>query len=182
MVDLWNTEDAMTDDSKKTDWSRVDRTVSSRDLPAVVPVAGEALTPSAPEAVGGVVQRFKEGKIKREATIQKLQAMAAAQFDVLSHQLREASKVKKAEATVTAERFLKEIDLQFQEVAQQLGVRNEAIRRETLKTLSDETARDLQEIQNKDWPDFMVDTTVEAIKTRWNKFVADLMKDLGDDE
>ena len=172
----------MTDDLKKADWSRVDRSAPGRNLPEVSPTGPEVLAPAPSQTVGGVLQRFKEGKILRNTAIQELEKITTARLDVLTHQLQEAAKVKKTEATVTADRFLKELDLQFQEVVQELGIRNEAIRRETLKKLSDETARDLQEIMNKDWPDFMKNEIIDAIKSRWRQFLGNLMKDVSGDE
>ena len=74
------------------------------------------------------------------------------------------------------------LDLQFQEVVQALGLRNEAIRRDTLKKLNDETARDLKEIMNRDWPDFMKNETINAITRRWDQFLKNLMKDVSRDE
>lgn len=172
----------MIDDLKKTDWSRVDRSGSGRNLPEVIPTDPEALAPAPSQTVGGVLQRLKEGKIVRQAALQELEVITTARLNVLTHQLQEAAKVKKTEATVTADRFLKELDLQFQEVVQALGIRNEAIRRETMKKLNDETARDLEEIINKDWPDFMKNETIDAINRRWHQFLGNLMKDVSGDE
>ena len=172
----------MIDDPKKTDWSRVDHSAPDRNLPEVIPTGPEVLAPAPSQTVGGVLQRLKEGKIVRKAALHELEVIATARLDVLTHQLQEAAKVKKTEATVTADRFLKELDLQFQEVVQALGIRNEAIRRETLKKLSDETSRDLKEIVNKDWPDFMKNETIDAINHRWRQFLRNLMKDVSGDE
>ena len=172
----------MIDDLKKTDWSRVDRSGSGRNLPAVIPTDPGALAPAPSQTVGGVLQRLKEGKIVRQAAVQELEVITTARLNVLTHQLQEAAKVKKTEATVTADRFLKELDLQFQEVVQALGIRNEAIRRETIKKLNNETARDLEEIINKDWPDFMKNETIKAINRRWYQFLGNLMKDASRDE
>ena len=172
----------MTDNPKETDWSRVDRSGPGRNLPEVIPTGPEVLAPAPSQTVGGVLQRLKEGKIVRKAAVQELEVITTARLDVLTHQLQEAAKVKKTEATVTTDRFLKELDLQFQEVVQALGIRNEAIRRDTLKKLNDETARDLKEIMNKDWPDFMKTETIDAINCRWRQFLMNLMKDVSGDE
>ena len=172
----------MTDDPKKTDWSRVDRSGPVRNLPEVIPTDPEVLAPAPSQTVGGVLQRLKEGKIVRKAAVQELEAITTARLDVLTHQLQEATKVKKIEATVTADRFLKELDLQFQEVVQGLGIRNEAIRRETMKKLNDDTTRDLKEIMNKDWPDSIKNETIDAITYRWRQFLRNLMKDVSGDE
>ena len=99
----------MTDDLKKTDWSRVGRSGPGRNLPKVIPTDLEVLAPAPSQTVGSVLQRLKEGKIVRKAAVQELEVITTARLDVLTHQLQEAAKVKKTEATVTADRFLKEL-------------------------------------------------------------------------
>jgi len=100
----------MTDDRKKTDWSSVKDTSQDGKLPEIIPAGRELVDQTKSKTVGGVLQRLKEGQIKKTAAIQELQLMTAAQMDVLAHQLQEAGKVKKTEATVTAVIFFKEHD------------------------------------------------------------------------
>ena len=168
----------MTDDPKKTDWSPVEHHDPTRNLPEVVSTGPEGLTPAPSVAFGSVLQNLKIGRIERKAAVKELEVITAGQIDVLIHQVKEAAKVKKTEATVTADKFLKELDLQFQEVVQALGLKNEAIRVDTLKKLGDRTAQDMKEVMNKDWPESMKDDVLLAIKVRWKGFVEDLMKDV----
>lgn len=172
----------MTDDSKKTDWTLVEGTGPTRNLPELIPPGRETPPPPTSKSVGGVLQQLKEGQIKRKAAIHELDAIMSTQLDVLTHQLLEASKVKKAEATVTSDKLLKELDLQFQEVVQALGLRNEGIRRETMIKLNDQTASDLRAIMDKDWPESMKEDTIEAIKARRTRFMHNLAKDVVDDD
>ena len=74
----------MTDDLKKTDWSRVDRSGPGRNLPEVIPTDPEVLAPTPSQTVGGVLQRLKEGKIVRKAALQELEAITTARLDVLT--------------------------------------------------------------------------------------------------
>ena len=171
----------MSDDLKKTDWSRVDDVATGRKLPDLVPAGDGALAVRQSEGEKGIVQQLREGKIKRRAAIEALEKVASAHLEVLSHQLTEAARVKKTEATVLADQLLKGLDLQFQEVLSELGLRNEAIRSATLKKLNDQTARELAEFANKDWPDFMRDESIKLVKERWGRFLNRLRQDVDEE-
>ena len=168
----------MSDDPKNTDWSRVDDVATGRKLPDLVPAGPGALTVRQSEGHKGIVQQIREGKIKRRAAIQALEKIASAHLEVLSHQLHEVARVKKTEATVLADQLLKGLDLQSQEVLSELGLRNEKIRRTTLKKLNDETAKELREFANKDWPDFMREASITLVTDRWSRFLSRLSQDV----
>lgn len=169
----------MSDDPKKTDWSRVTDAAAGKTLPELVPTGpGAVAVRQAAAETTGIVQQLKEGKIRRRAAVEALQKTAEVQLDVLSHQLQEAARVKKTEATVLAEQLLKGLDLQFQQVLSELGLRNEAIRAATLKKLNDQTAKELKEFTNKDWPDFMREASIKLVTERWQKFIHRLSQDV----
>ena len=70
----------MTDDLKKTDWSRVGRSGPGRNLPEVIPTDPEVLAPAPSQTVGSVLQRLKEGKIVRKAAVQELEVIHDCQI------------------------------------------------------------------------------------------------------
>lgn len=168
----------MPDDPQKTDWSRVNDVATGRNMSDLVPAGPGALAVRQSANDKGVVQKLREGKIKRRAAVQALERAATVQLEVLSHQLHEAARVKKTEATVLAEQLLKGLDLQFQEVLSELGLRNEGIRLATLKKLNDETAKELKEFANKDWPDFMREASIALVTERWRRFLNRLSQDV----
>ena len=169
----------MADDRKNTDLTTVGIPDSTRNPSSLIPAGRQAALPQA-ESVTGIVQQLKEKRIKRRAAVKALEIATSAQLEVITRQVHEASRVKKTEATVVADQMLKELDLQFQKVLGELGVRNEAIRRATLAKINDETARDLREFANKDWPDFMREAAEELVKERWQRFVNRLLQDVED--
>ena len=166
------------DDHQKTDWTAVDALATTRAPRDLARAGSHDVIVSEPEGVTGIVQRLKERRIKRHAAVKALETATSAQLEVIAHQVQEAARVKKAEATVLADQLLKDLDLQFQQVLSELGVRNEAIRRATLTKLNDETARDLREFANKDWPDFMRQASIEMVTKRWQRFISRLGQDI----
>lgn len=77
-----------------------------------------------------------------------------------------------------AREFLAKLDADYQLVLQGIGVANEGARQETLKRLGDQTALSLKEVNEADWPDFMVSETVKVITTRYLNFLEEIKKDL----
>jgi hypothetical protein len=167
---------------ERSDWSKIDamtRKDSVQDAELVISPSAAAPMATA-QTIHGVIAKFKANSLERRAALEEIQLATRARLDVFGHQLQEAAKTKKAEATMIAKQFLAQIDADYQHVLHEIGVRNEGARRETLKKIGDETSRDLDEIQNKNWPDFMIKATIELIMKRYTKFLARLDEDLED--
>ena len=169
----------MDDAPKKRDWSTVNQMLDKREpLPvhADTSVVPDVTTPKA-DAVQGLVQQMKAGAVQRRAALDQMKALTKSQLEVFTHQLQNAARVKKVESTVLTEQFLQKLDHDYNEILSQLRLRNEAFRRDTLKKLGDETAKDLEEIATKDWPDWMIKKSLEMVETRYNKFLDKLFED-----
>jgi hypothetical protein len=108
-----------------------------------------------------------------------LEVWYRARLEVARHRLSEVARVRKAEATLLAEQFLHGINSQHLEYLTSLGLRNEEVRTRAFIQLSDQTAAALREIQSRDWPQPMLDRTVEAILDRHEKFFRKVAEELG---
>ena len=173
----------MTDKIQKTDWSKVDSLANPNSATATTNALGQPIVPDAPMAhdsqdIKGVIAEYKAGKIKKKAALDAYEKISKAQLTLLEHQLGEAVKSKKAEATMIAKEFLAKLDADYQLVLQGIGVANEKARQETLLHLGNQTSRSLKEVQEADWPQFMVLETVKVITARYKKFLDQIQQDL----
>lgn len=170
----------MAQDPEKTDWSKVNALTRPDNSNELVSQSSIPQSPT-PESMQGVITRLRANGIQRKAALEAMKAATSARLEVFNHQLQEAVKTKKAEATMLTDQVLADLDGQYQAFLSEIGVRNEAVRNDTLKKLGDETARSLKEIQGKDWPDFMITETIKVITDRYNKFLDRLRGELTDE-
>lgn len=187
-------------EEKKTDWSVADRLFkkdSGAQKPSsssalservdLTPARSESATPAPavqvemPSADGarGVLARYKANKLKRSAALEALEKTYAGQLDVLEHRIIEATRVKKAETHVQAEEYLKELDAQNLEVLAEIGLRNRETRERALIELTERTSATIAEVQEKNWPQALIEDTIEQLFALRRRLIREIMEELG---
>jgi hypothetical protein len=185
----------MADENKQTDWSIVNNAIQKRQSETSLP-----LNPNRPLEVpnqlrdnrgvaspeggvvkpDGVIANFQLQKVSRKAAVEHLKTWYAAQLDVARHHLAEVARVRKAESTVLADQFLRGLNAQNLAYLTQLGLTNERTRVEGVMALNDHTSKALKEIETRDWPPALRGRAMGAILERNEKFMGQLMNELGD--
>lgn len=173
-------------DEHKTDWSKVEVSLQRREaselpLDPAKPMQAPALTtPTAELAKAeGFITKFKANKIERQAALQFLDEWYKKQLEVGKHSLMEAAKVRKAEISVIASQFLENLNSRHLAFLMDLGLRNEDSRNKAFLALNEQTAGMLRQIQDADWPEFMVEKTISGVTERYGAFFGRIMNDLG---
>lgn len=176
----------MADAKDKTDWSTVGGILSKKETSqAVVTKAVQVLETqqNLPEPPGfkpeGVIAQYKANKLQKKAALEAVEVWYAGQLEMARHAVTEAVRVRKAEASKVAEQLLMALDAEHLEYLASLGLRNVATRNQTLKELGDQTSQTMREIQERDWPPFMIEETLTGIIDMHRKFFARIMEDLG---
>src|SRR5262245_61711215 len=186
-------------DPNKTDWSRVDARIKTKqelspvpkqvsspltrgeielDDPTAVP---ESIALSVPETESsrGILHQWKLSKIDKKTALEAVQARYDAQLDTLRYQLRQAVNVSNARADRIADEFLKKLDAEHMEVLTSLGLRNASSRADALIKAREIIAIKLSEIQSKNWPQALVDRTIDDILELERRVCAEMMRELG---
>lgn len=173
----------------KTDWSRVSNSIAKTPEKAAEVVAraqrsAEAFETNAiqvPElsAPSGILSQFKANLIKRRSAMAALQTHYDSQLDVLSHTLARAGQVEKSRADVVAEEYLKELDAKHLEVLAELGMRNKETRERALIALTDQTVIKVREVMSKDWPEELIQETLQELFTLRKRVIAEILRELG---
>ena len=179
----------MPDKPEKEEWEQVNRALEKKRMDQDLPVGSgpAAATPpglsSSPDAMGrpdGLIANFQAGKVQRAAVIEHLRTWYAAQLGVTKHRLAEAARVRNAEATLIAEQFLRALDQQHLEYLTTLGLRNLEVRQKALIQVGDQTTNILRDMQNRSWPQQLIDKTIQGIVELHERFFAKTMKELGE--
>jgi hypothetical protein len=179
----------MANSDRKTDWSGVNQAIQKRASDTTLPLHPDrplevpASIQPPPEPVAkpdGVVTQYKANKITRRAALEHLEVWYKAQLEVARHRLTEVARVRKAEATQLAEQFLHSINSQHLQFLAELGLRNEDARNRAFLALGDQTSNALREIQERDWPPQMIESTIQAVMDRYSRFFAKLSHELGE--
>jgi len=102
-------------DDERTDWDRTNKALARQKGEKVLPVQSDTVGPPAPipgetAPPVGLIAKIRSGGIKRNAALATLKEWHEGQLEVARHQIAEAVKVKKAEATGIAEQILSRID------------------------------------------------------------------------
>lgn len=188
-------------DDQKTDWtlaesvlnsdsaqsavsSEIARSLKTAELvPATDVGLPAALNLSVPaeETSRGILMKFRERKISRKAALKALEASYNSQLDALNHSLVKAVQVQKTRADVVADEYLKELDARHMAVMDELGLRNIETRAQTLLKLTDQTVAKVKEVQERDWPQPMIEETVNELFKLRKRFIAEMMKEAGGD-
>jgi hypothetical protein len=160
--------------------------VMDQDARSALPFKQDALQsppamPTAPDQFGkpeGIIASYKAAKVQREATLDYLRTWYREQLEVTKHRLAEAARVRKTEATVIAEQFLRELDQRHLEYLSDLGLRNVATRQDALAKLTDQTSGKLRELQERDWPPELQEQTIKGILDLHKRFFDRLMEEI----
>lgn len=182
---------------KKSNWDAVDAISRANDVPGPVerlpassdahPVADVAV-PSArqldsmPDALvaGGFRTRIAAGALSRKAALQELHATYEARLEYLNKKLDTAVQVGKAQLEVQANEYLRELEAKHLEALAEIGIRNEDARARALIKLNDHTVERIREVQNRDWPDVMIQDTIKQILSRQSQTARKIMAELGE--
>ena len=186
-------------DDQKTDWTLAESVLNSDSAQSAVsseiarsmktaelvpttdvglPVALNLSVP-AEETSRGILMKFRERKISRKAALKALEASYNSQLDALNHSLVKAVQIQKTRADVVADEYLKELDARHMAVMDELGLRNIETRAQTLLKLTDQTVAKVKEVQGKDWPQPMIEETVNELFKLRKRFIAEMMKEAG---
>jgi hypothetical protein len=138
-----------------------------------------AVMPPASDQQLGILGQWRANKLGRKAAMESIQLHYTSQLDALAHQLAKAAQVRKAQADVMAEEFLKELDTQHLAVLTEFGLRNKETRERALIELTDATASKLREVQEKDWPEELIRDTIMQLFSLRKRVVSEMMKELG---
>jgi hypothetical protein len=172
----------------RTDWGGIQDSLTRQAMDAAIPAGRERHVPvptgiTAPvdgsDRPDGIIAQYRAKQVSRKAATEYLEVWYRAQLEVARHRLSEIARVRKAEATLFAEQFLHGINSQHLEYLTSLGLRNEVVRSRAFIQLSEQTAAALREIQGRDWPQQMVDRTIQAVLERYEAFFRKLTAELG---
>ncbi len=105
--------------------------------------------------------------------------MDSAQLDATKHQLSEVARVRKAQATVIAEQFIRALDQRHLEYLTSLGLRNLEVRQRALIEVGDQTTAMLRELETRDWPQHLIDKTIQSVVELHARFFEKIMAELG---
>jgi len=180
------------DDPDKPDWSRVDkaikdktaieRTSQSKDLLSTQPPSEQSdILTQRITVPNTILAQYKAGKLQKKVALQALEENYTAQLEVLKHQLKQASLVRRTQIDVLAEEFLKDLDSRHLAVLNEIGLRNMDTRLNALMELTDQTTQKLREVLAKNWPQSLIDETIQNIDVLRKRMVHDIMKELDAD-
>lgn len=162
--------------ANKTDWSKVDAVIKSRDTSDLDKVYSDSQEvvpksdlPSAMFTPEGILANFKKKQIERKVGIQLLRTFYEQQLDVVENQLKQGAHLKNKETLVEARKFLYELDRRQVEYFADFGLKNNDLRNQTMLKLGDQTSQVLKDLQEKDYP--------EEIRTEITKGVMKLHRD-----
>lgn len=178
------------------DWSRVERLnnpkkASPRDSRAMVPASSPPSLPPAvaPPTQGSIalpveqprdfISKLKANAKNRRAMMEALDAHYASQLDGLRAQLSAGLRVHKSKLDLQAEEYLKSLDAQHLEVLGQLGIRNADTRWKAIMELNEMAVAKIKEVQDKQWPESLIDETIGQILAVKNRVAAEVMREFG---
>lgn len=94
-------------------------------------------------------------------------------------QLSAGLRVHKSKLDLQAEEYLKSLDAQHLEVLGQLGIRNAVTRWKAIMELNDMAVAKIKEVQEKQWPESLIDETIGQILAVKNRVAAEVMREFG---
>ena len=181
----------------KKDWSRVESVLNEKapkPVPAELVPSGDAATlpleksdvptplvvPRPDLMAGqGIIARLKANQVGRKAALEQLQVQYNGQLEILKESISQAVKVHKTRVGVAAEEYLRTLDSKHLELLTQLGMRNAATRWKAVTDLTDMAVAKISEVEGKDWPQRLIDDTIEKIFALRERVATEIMKELG---
>lgn len=179
----------MSETDGRTDWSKVNVAIQRHAQDQVMPLSASPTLPApgAPDdgskalaKPDGVIQSYKMKKVAKKAAVEHLEAWYATGLEVARHHMAEVARVKKAESTMVADQFLRNLNAQHLEYLTTLGLQNEGVRSRAVIALNDQTSATLKEIQTRDWPEPLITSAINGILDRQRRFMERLVNELGD--
>ena len=159
---------------KKNNWEIAERLISkTNNTPQQV--ANRSLMDRAKsdrymESPKGAISKFKSDRIRTRAELEFDEEWFKAQLEVSKHQLKKAVELKVKETDAEVERLLTEVSRQHLKYLTELGLKNSEEREEALERLGEQTAKRIKSIQSKDWPDFLVEQTLNGVTEIYQRF------------
>jgi hypothetical protein len=136
---------------------------------------------SAVQKPDSAIAKFKANQIEKKAALRNVEVWYKGQIEAAEHAVKEAVRVRKAEATKVAERLLMDINEEHFRYLTSLGLRSEATRRRAMLELGDQTSQTLNEIESRDWPPQLIEQAMHGVMGRQTRFFQKLMEDLGEE-
>ncbi|MGH8012983.1 MAG: hypothetical protein ACREQ4_10825 [Candidatus Binataceae bacterium] len=141
------------------------------------------LTPVPPTIVEpqpqSIIEKFKAHQLERRLAAKQLQAYHVARLEDLKHQLKEAVRMRMAAATQAAEQFLYQLNQKHLGFMAELGLKNVDTRQKILMELSEQTARRLEEVGQREWPSRLKDEAIDQIFAMNQEFAERLRHEFG---
>jgi hypothetical protein len=131
------------------------------------------------DAPRGILLQWQKSQIDRATALQAIQAQYDAQLDALRYHLRKAVSVSNARADRIAEEFLKKLDAEHIKVLADLGMRNAETRASALIEVREMIAAKLKEVSTRNWPQTLVDRTIDDLLDLEKRVSSEMMKELG---
>jgi len=164
---------------KKTDWVLADKLISKDiNLPQKTGSRSQ-LTRDGRfiDSPSGIIARVQSDQIKRKAGLSFDREWYEAQLKVSKHQLQKAVELKIKETDADVERLLTDISRKHLEYLTEMGLRNSDQREEALERLSDQTATRIKRLQSKDWPEMLMEQTINGVIELHQRFFDKILAD-----
>jgi hypothetical protein len=127
-----------------------------------------------------MLSQWREKRITQKAAVEQLKILYEGQRELIKHQVSEAVRLGKADATRTAETHLFKLNAQHLEELDKLGLQNYGKRQEMLRKLADQTTQNLRQAIESDWPESIKSKTIKGIFDLNNQFYGKLTRELGE--
>ena len=129
------------------------------------------------ESPSGPISKIKSEQIKTRAALEFDKEWYKAQLEVSKHQLKRAVELKIKETDADIERLLTDISRKHLQYLTEMGLKNSEQREEALERLSDQTAQRIKRLQGKDWPDSLIEQTVNGVIELHQRFFDKILED-----
>lgn len=164
---------------KKSNWDIADKLLSKEgnishkpNNQSIIPRDGKFM-----ESPKGVISRIRSEQIQSRAALEFDREWYNSQLEVSKHQLKKAVELKKKETDAEIERLLTDISRKHLQYLTELGLKNSAQREEALEKLSDQTALRIKRLQQKDWPDSLIEQTINGVITLHQRFFDKILEE-----
>jgi hypothetical protein len=129
------------------------------------------------ESPNGLISRVQSEQIKNKAGLEFDRKWYEAQLEVSKHQLKRAVELKIKETDADIERLLTDISRRHLQYLTEMGLRNSEQREEALEQLSDQTAARIKRLQGKDWPESLIEQTINGVIELHQRFFDKILAD-----